>query len=77
MGGEAVVHPVARSERIELLDILRGFALLGILLVNFKGTPGQLIPKVDNAITAGLHYLVSDSFRPLYAFLLALALHSS
>jgi uncharacterized protein len=73
VGGEAVVRPVARSERIELLDMLRGFALLGILLANFEGTPGQLIPKIDSAITAGIHYLVSDSFRPLYAFLFGLS----
>lgn len=28
------MRPVARSERIETLDVLRGFALFGILLVN-------------------------------------------
>ena len=28
-------RPVQPAERIELLDVLRGFALLGILLVNW------------------------------------------
>lgn len=30
--------PVKASERYAILDILRGFALLGIVLANFEGT---------------------------------------
>ena len=28
--------PIARHERIEAMDVLRGFALLGILLMNIE-----------------------------------------
>ena len=34
---QAIRSPVARSERIESLDVLRGMALLGVLLLNILG----------------------------------------
>ncbi|MBC8264882.1 MAG: hypothetical protein H8E47_12250, partial [Anaerolineales bacterium] len=33
--------PVQAKERIEFVDILRGFALLGVLLMNMYGFSGQ------------------------------------
>ena len=43
-------HPVAVSERIQSLDVLRGFALLGILLLNILGfglhTAGYFNPLI-------------------------------
>src|SRR5262245_62079111 len=46
--GEALPHlgPVGRLDRIELLDVLRGFALFGILLVNIVsfGLPDSISP---------------------------------
>lgn len=38
------VHPVSQAERIHILDILRGFAVFGILAVNIGGfaAPGFL-----------------------------------
>ena len=45
-GALSRIEPIARSERIELLDVLRGFALFGILLVNMVsfGLPEGIYP---------------------------------
>ena len=37
---DARLRPVAVGERIETMDVLRGFALLGILLMNIEGMAG-------------------------------------
>lgn len=66
------LQPVAVGERIELLDVLRGFALLGILLVNFHGEPGVVMPRVDGLVASALAAFVSESFYPLFSFLFGL-----
>ena len=38
-----VAGPVAARERVEVLDVLRGFALLGILLMNLEGFVGPVM----------------------------------
>lgn len=57
--------PVPPEERIALLDILRGFALFGILLVNFlpAGLPG------DGMTWRVLDYLIEGSFYAQFALL--------
>jgi uncharacterized protein len=65
----AALHPVDAPERIALLDVLRGFALLGILLVNFTGDFGTTAPGVDEVVSEALTALVSGSFYPLFSFL--------
>lgn len=60
--------PTTAAERLDIVDVLRGFALTGVLLVNFaellKATSG-----VDRA-TRGLIQLFADgSFYPLFAML--------
>ena len=51
--------PVAPGERIEALDVLRGFALLGILLLNIIGFglpfASYLTPSADGA-TSGINF---------------------
>jgi uncharacterized protein len=64
-----VVAPVQANERIVLLDILRGFALFGILLVNFGGKVGTWVPSIDAGVLRGFELLVEDSFYPLFALL--------
>ncbi len=70
--GRERLTPVAASERVELIDVLRGFALLGILVVNFWGVSGDSVRAVDKIVSEGLDILVSDSFYPLFSFLFGL-----
>lgn len=68
----ARLTPVGTGERVELLDILRGFALLGILVVNFWGNSGEGVRKLDQIVSTVLDILVSSSFYPLFSFLFGL-----
>lgn len=71
MGGKPA--PVSESERVVLLDVLRACALFGILIVNFSGVPGALLPVVDRIVEDEIfRRFVSDSARPLFAFLFGL-----
>jgi uncharacterized protein len=68
----AVLRPVGSRDRIELLDVLRGFAVLGILLVNFSGESGTRFPRADAAAQWILSNAVEGSFYPLFSFLFGL-----
>jgi uncharacterized protein len=63
------LRPVGDGERTVLLDVLRGFALLGILLVNFWGARGTTLPRIDGFVSVFLEHAVQGSFYPLFAFL--------
>lgn len=65
-------EPTGGGERIELLDILRGFALLGILVVNFWGSPGTAVPTLDAVFERVLDLGAESSFYPLYSLLFGL-----
>jgi len=64
--------PSSGNGRIELFDILRGFAILGILLVNFRGPVTQGFQALDQTVSANLNLLVLGSFYPLFSFLFGL-----
>ena len=76
---DAPLLPVAEGERYALLDILRGFALFGILLVNmatFKSPgmyvlPGAPAPMslVDRVATGVIDLLAETKFYTLFSFL--------
>ena len=68
------LEPVRAGERVTAVDVLRGFALLGILLVNFGGKVGAWLPSMDRAVQTGLDLLVTESFYPLFSFLFGLGL---
>lgn len=78
------VAPVQQSERIQIVDILRGFALFGILLVNMAifSQPFQAIlfpadpamPWHDRAATWLIHFLAEGKFYAMFSMLFGLGM---
>jgi uncharacterized protein len=77
------VGRVSAADRIELLDVLRGFALSGVLLANmtwFTGTrfmPPEVLAErplalIDGILEYGLRFFVRDKFITIFAFLFGL-----
>ncbi len=75
--------PVTASERIELLDVLRGFALFGVLTANlvwvatdFAVTPDQMAAlstaPADTAATYLVRFFIDWKFYTLFSFLFGL-----
>lgn len=76
-----LLQPVATSERIHILDILRGFAILGILAVNIGGMaspmfyPGYSAPPGPwyDALAETLRlFLAEGKFYTIFSFLFGL-----
>lgn len=75
----APMAPVAPHERIAAMDVLRGFALLGILLMNIEGMAGPLMGSVtgidpalsgaDRIADALVYVFVQGKFYPLFSML--------
>ena len=86
-GGNALTAPIAQSERIDELDALRGFALFGVLLVNFVGfaggglmaTDAQLgaLPtaQVDHVTDFMVEWLATNKANTLFATLFGLGFY--
>lgn len=78
------VAPVQQTERIQIVDILRGFALFGILFVNmtifrhpiqailFPADPAE--PWYDHAAEWLIHFLGEGKFYALFSMLFGLGL---
>ena len=74
--------PVAPDERIQLIDILRGFALFSILLVNLElfSHPvqqlalghGDLTALADRLTVWGIQLFANSKFYPIFSFLFGL-----
>src|SRR5213080_184252 len=76
----AFLGPVERAERISSLDVVRGFALLGILLMNIIGF-GLFSSAYDNPTSAGgaaganlwiwivMHVLAEGKMRCLFSMI--------
>jgi len=77
-----VVGPVPGQERIEVIDILRGVAILGILIVNMglfslpEDLPAhQLWPNmVDRTAEKLILFFAQEKFKALFSFLFGLGL---
>ncbi|WP_079726208.1 DUF418 domain-containing protein [Pseudoxanthomonas indica] len=73
------LQPVAARERIESMDVLRGFALLGILLMNIEAFVGPMIPALtglnpqltgaDRIADALIYIFVQGKFYTLFSLL--------
>ncbi|KFL36851.1 DUF418 domain-containing protein [Arenimonas donghaensis] len=71
--------PVTGAERIQALDAIRGFALLGILLMNIEGMVGPLMASMtglnpalsgaDRWVDGAIYLLVQGKFFPLFSML--------
>ena len=72
--------PVARSERIASIDVLRGFAVLGILIVNMQGfarvpsaymnpTSGSAFDGAEAWIWAAVYVLADTKFISIFSML--------
>jgi len=61
----STLAPVQQAERIQIVDILRGFALFGILLVNVTifSHPMQAIVLPAEWLWRSLTYLKPQPFR--------------
>lgn len=64
--------PTQSGERIPAIDVLRGFALFGILLVNFPGSEAARSGAVDDVVSKLLTILVSGNFYTTFSFLFGL-----
>ncbi len=68
-------HPVLPDERLTLIDVLRGFAVFGILAANiysFSGaayTPAAWSEPLDKAIVTATRFLIEAKFYSLFSFL--------
>jgi uncharacterized protein len=81
---QSVVAPVQQAERIQIVDILRGFALFGILLVNmaFFSYPFQAVlfpadpdmPWYDRVAAWLIHFLAEGKFYALFSLLFGLGM---
>jgi uncharacterized protein len=71
--------PIAVTERIEAMDVLRGFALLGILLMNLEGFVGPVMASgsgldpaligMDRTVDLLIYVLVQGKFYTLFSLL--------
>src|SRR5437773_6973874 len=73
-GQGTVIGPVLRQERLAALDILRGVAILGILIVNMQlfSTPEGL--PVDGTAERLIYFFAQEKFKALFSFLFGLGL---
>ena len=79
---DSIVHPftpVSRAERVEVLDVLRGAALFGILAANMRGFNGPLAAYFDHSLMwtdpvsraaqGFVDLFISGKFITLFAFM--------
>lgn len=76
---QTAVMPVGAHERVEVMDVLRGVALLGILLMNIEAFVGPLMESVtgvnprftgaDRWTDAAIYVLVQGKFITMFSLL--------
>ncbi len=66
--------PVSKAERIEVIDILRGWAIFGMLFVNMSDMPGKWPGTADRLTLALIGVFAAAKFYTLFSFLFGLGL---
>lgn len=75
---ESQFHPTASDERIEILDVLRGLAVGGILIGNIQWFSGygmmpdvltQSAPLFDKVTHFLVHFIIEGKFYSIFSFL--------
>ncbi len=69
-----MIGPVLRQERIEAIDILRGVAILGILIVNMGLFSLPEGTAVDGPVQRLILFFAQEKFKGLFSFLFGLGL---
>jgi uncharacterized protein len=79
MSDTQAVAPVGAHERVEVMDVLRGVALLGILLMNIEAFVGPLMESItgvnsrftgaDRWMDAAIYVLVQGKFITMFSLL--------
>ena len=79
-------YPTTATNRIELLDILRGFAIIGILFSNILILSGYIftpfsdlekmhLPNLNNSLNIVINSLVRGKFYPILMMLFGAGLY--
>jgi uncharacterized protein len=64
------LQPISKGARIEAVDALRGFALLGVLLANIPHAgPETITGQLDAALTFLSNFLISQKFITAFSIL--------
>ena len=75
---ESQINPISLHERIEILDVLRGLAVCGILIGNMQWFSGygmmppalpQQVPLADRITHFLVHFFVEGKFYSIFSFL--------
>ena len=68
------MKPSSNSRRIPALDIVRGFALFGVLAVNVSGYLGARPTQADTAVRVVKELLFSNKFWPIFSLLFGIGI---
>jgi hypothetical protein len=75
---QATIWTVTPKERIQTIDIIRGFALFGILIINFTVDASNTAPWKgwsgfgDQVVFWTISFFMDDKFMSIYSFLFGL-----
>lgn len=75
-------HPIEKKKRVEQIDVIRGFALMGVLLVNMTMIDGTLYSSSDPGLDGVnlifqklIHFFAVGKFYTLFSMLFGLGFY--
>ena len=66
------IVPTSQKERYIILDALRGFALLGVLIVNMLQAYSPVVSNTDEVVATLIRAFGEGTFYPMFSFLFGL-----